>query len=117
MTTSTAPAAAYTAAPAALLRGGDHNPTPTNSVAPHGRPHPANGSAIKSLCPAGAGITPQPCSHRVTANPPTQGVRHAAEPSTPLRFGSGAAAQLVEGDKQVWVQPIAMSLSRQEVQV
>tara|TARA_X000001388_G_scaffold64764_3_gene51023 strand:+ start:232 stop:1140 length:909 start_codon:yes stop_codon:yes gene_type:complete len=97
MTTSTAAAATYTAAPAALLRGGDHRPVHEASAAPDGRPHKTNGSGIKSHCPAGAGIINPTSSTRETANPPTQGVRHAAEPSKPLRSGGGAAAQLVEG--------------------
>ena len=99
MTTSTAPAAAYTAAPAALLRGGDRNAKQHLSAAPTGRPVQSSGSGIKSHCPAGAGIIKPVSSTRETANTPTQGVRHAAEPSTPLRSGGGAAAQLVEGYK------------------
>ena len=99
MTTSTAPAATYTASPAALLRGGDQRPVHEANAAPDGRPHKTNGSGIKSHCPAGAGTINPASSTRETANPPTQGVRHAAEPSTPLRSGGGAAAQLVEGYK------------------
>jgi|TARA_R100000049_G_C1957564_1_gene118811 hypothetical protein len=100
MTTSTAPAATYTAAPAALLRGGDRNAKQHLSAAPTGRPVQSSGSGIKSHCPAGAGIIKPVSSTRETANTPTQGVRHAAEPSTPLRSGGGAAAQLVEGYKR-----------------
>ncbi|MEO1828863.1 MAG: hypothetical protein ABGX82_08590 [Pseudomonas sp.] len=99
MTTSTAPAATYTAAPAALLRGGDRNTKQHLSAAPTGRPVQSDGSGIKSHCPAGAGIINPASSTRETTNTPTQGVRHAAEPSTPLRSGGGAAAQLVEGYK------------------
>lgn len=113
MTTSTAPAAAYAAAPAALPRGGDHRPVHETTATPDGRPHKTNGSGIKSLCPAGAGIINPASSTRETANTPTQGVRHAAEPSTPLRSGGGAAAQLVEGNKHLWhlrIQPFRMKL-------
>lgn len=100
MTTCTAAAATYTTAPAALLRGGDHRSVHEATAAPDGRPHKTNGSGIKSHCPAGAGIINPSASTRRTANTPTQGVRHAAEPSTPLRSGGGAAAQLVEGYKR-----------------
>ncbi|MED5493288.1 MAG: hypothetical protein VYD45_14370 [Pseudomonadota bacterium] len=114
MTTSTAPAATYTAAPAALLRGGDRNTKQHLSAAPTGRPVQSNGSGIKSHCPAGAGIIKPVSSTRETANTPAQGVRHAAEPSTPLRSGDGAAAQLVDGYKRLWhlrIQPFGMKLN------
>ena len=97
MNISKAPAAAHTAASAALLRGGDPSTDADQSAALNGRPAQSSGSGIKSHCPAGAGIIKPASSTRETANTPTKGVRHASDLSTPLRSEGDAAAQLAEG--------------------
>ena len=97
MNNSQAPAAARTAASAALLRGGDLRTDADQNAALNGRPAQSNGSGIKSHCPAGAGIINPASSTRETANTPTKGVRHASDLSTPLRSEGNAAAQLAEG--------------------